>query len=128
MLILFGAVGVVLLIACANIANLLLARAASRQKEIAVRSALGATRQRVIRQLVTESLLLSAIGGVLGVVIALWLTDLLARTAADSLPRALEIGMDARALAFALGVSVVCGCCSALRPPGRRRGSTSARH
>jgi putative ABC transport system permease protein len=115
-LILFGAVSLVLLIACANIANLLLARAASRQKEIAVRSALGATRQRVMRQLVTESLLLSAIGGVQGVVLALWLTDLLARTAADSLPRALEIGMDLRALAFALGVSAVCGLLFGLAP------------
>jgi putative ABC transport system permease protein len=116
MLILFGAVGLVLVIACANIANLLLARAASRQKEIAVRAALGATRRRVIRQLVTESLLLSTIGGALGVVLALWLTELLARLAVDSLPRALEIGMDGRAVAFAAGVSAACGLLFGVAP------------
>ncbi len=116
MLVLFAAVGFVLLIACANIANLLLARGASRQKEIAVRFAIGATRARVLRQLVTESLLLSSAGGVLGLVLASWLTDLFARRAEDSLPRALEIGMDARAFAFALGISVVCGVLFGVAP------------
>src|SRR5204862_1011172 len=113
---LFGAVALVLLIACANIANLLLARAASRQKEIAVRSALGATRARVVRQLITESLLLSVVGGALGTVLALWLTDLLARTADNSIPRAVEIAMDARGLAFALAVSAICGLLFGLAP------------
>jgi putative ABC transport system permease protein len=116
MLVLFGAVALVLLIACANIANLLLARAASRQKEIAVRSALGATRARVVRQLITESLLLSVVGGALGTVLALWLTDLLARTAENSIPRAIEIAMDARGLAFALVVSAICGLLFGLAP------------
>jgi putative ABC transport system permease protein len=116
MLVLFAAVALVLLIACANIANLLLARGASRQKEIAVRFAIGATRARVLRQLVTESLLLSSAGGVLGLVLALWLTDLFARRAEDFLPRALEIGMDARAFAFALGISVVCGLLFGVAP------------
>ena len=116
MLVLFGAVALVLLIACANIANLLLARAASRQKEIAVRSALGATRARVVRQLITESLLLSVVGGALGIVLALWLTDLLARTAENSIPRAIEIAMDARGLTFALVVSAICGLLFGLAP------------
>jgi putative ABC transport system permease protein len=106
-LMLFGAVGLVLLIACANIANLLLSRTAARQKELAVRAALGATRARVVRQLVTESLLLSGVGGVLGVVLASWLTALLARLATDSIPRAIEIDMDPRAVAFAVLLSYV---------------------
>jgi putative ABC transport system permease protein len=109
-LMLFGAVGLVLLIACANIANLLLSRATARQKELAVRAALGATRARVVRQLVTESLLLSGVGGVLGVVLASWLTALLARLAIDSIPRAIEIDMDPRAVVFA----VLLSCVSAL--------------
>jgi putative ABC transport system permease protein len=115
-LILFGAVGLVLLMACTNIANLLLARAASRQKEVAVRAALGATRRRVVRQLMTESLLLSIAGGLLGIVLSLWLTDLLGRAAAQSLPRALEITIDGRALAFAVAVSALCGMIFGVAP------------
>ena len=116
MLVLFGAVALVLLIACANIANLLLARAVSRQREIAVRFAIGATRSRVLRQLVNESLLLSFAGGALGLMLALWLTDLFARGAADWLPRALEIGMDARVFVFALAVTILCGLLFGVAP------------
>ncbi|MEP6914439.1 MAG: ABC transporter permease [Acidobacteriota bacterium] len=116
MLILFAAVGFVLLIACANIANLLLARAASRQKELAVRTALGASRARVLRQLITESLLLSSAGGVLGALLALWLSDLLARAAVDAIPRAMEIGIDGRALGFALAVSALSGLLFGVAP------------
>ena len=109
LLALLGAVGFVLLIACANVANLLLARSASRQKEIAIRAALGASRSRVLRQMLTESILLSAIGGFAGLVLSIWLTDVLMSILPEGAPRIEQVGIDYRVLTFALSVSALTG-------------------
>jgi putative ABC transport system permease protein len=109
LLALLGAVGLVLLIACANVANLLLARSAARQKEIAIRAAMGASRTRVLRQMLTESILLSAIGGIAGLVLSIWLTDVLMSMLPEGAPRLEQIGIDYRVLTFALGVSALTG-------------------
>jgi putative ABC transport system permease protein len=109
LLALLGAVGFVLLIACANVANLLLARSAARQKEIAIRAAMGASRGRVLRQMLTESVLLSAIGGIAGLLLSIWLTDLLMSIVPEGAPRLDQVGIDYRVLTFALGVSALTG-------------------
>ena len=121
--ILFGGVGFVLLIACANVANLLLADASSRRRELAVRSALGASRYRVARQMLTESVMLSLTGGALGALVTWWTRDALVSLFPKNisnlnLPLVERIDVGTGVFLFALAVSVGTGCCSGSYPPG----------
>src|SRR5207245_2622331 len=124
LLILFGAVGFVLLIACANVANLLLARAAGRQKEFAIRTAIGASRFRVVRQLLTESALLAIVGGVAGFVLGSWGVRALLAISPGNIPRLTETTgaiesvplLDWRVFLFAIGVALITGVLFGLFP------------
>jgi putative ABC transport system permease protein len=122
LLLFMGAVGLLLLIACANVANLMLARVATREREVTVRAALGASRRRLIQQLLTESVVLALAGGVLGLGLAVWGVRAIQNLGAETLPRLDEIGVNGTALAFALVLSVVTGLLFGVAPAHRLMG------
>ena len=117
--ILFGAVALVLLIACGNLANLMLARAVTRRREFAIRAAMGATRARVIRQLLVESVLLALLGGAAGLIVASWSMAVLTKTAREVVPRLDQLHLNYRVLTFNLAVSFACGIIFGLAPAWR---------
>ena len=127
LLMLLGAVALVLLVACANVANLLLARASARQPELAVRIAMGAGRGRLLRQLMTESLVLSLVGGVAGLVIAYWATRALVTAQPADIPRLEQVGLNRVVLLFTLGISLLTGLVFGLLPALQATGTRLSR-
>jgi putative ABC transport system permease protein len=119
LLILFGAAGCVLLVACLNVANLLIARSMTREREISIRAALGAGRGRIVRQLLTESVVLAAIGGGAGLLLAIWGVESLASFLPANFPRVTQLAPDGRVLAFAFAVSILIGCLAGIMPAWR---------
>lgn len=116
LLVLLGAVGLLLLIACANVANLMLARAAARRKEFAIRAALGAGRPALIRQLITEALVLAFVGGAVGTLLAFWMIDLFVALSPPNIPHLEQVKLDADVVAFAVSVSLLTGVLFGLAP------------
>ena len=128
LLVLLGAVALMLLTGCVNIANLLLVRATSRQQEVAIRQALGASRGRLLGQFLTESLLLSVIGGGFGVLVAAWTMRILIAFAPERIPRLNEVSLDWRVLSFALGISLLTGVLFGILPALEASGFSLAGH
>jgi predicted permease len=128
LLVLMTAVGFVLLIACVNLANLMLGRTAARRRELAIRTALGAGRGRIIRQIVTEALVLASLGGALGLVFAYWATDFFVALGGDSIPRSEAIGLDARVLLFAFCLAALSALLSGLVPALQASKAAAADH
>src|SRR5208283_4274817 len=116
LLMLLGAVGFVLLIACVNVSNLFLARSSYRKREFAIRAAVGASRWRLVRQSLTESMLFALVGGGLGLLAAIWGTKAALATLPTALPRANEVGLDGRVLFLTLAISLLTGIVSGLAP------------
>ena len=119
LLTLFGAAGCVLLVACVNVANLLIARSMKREREISIRAALGAGRGRIVRQLLTESILLAALGGIAGLLLAVWGVESLAALLPTNFPRVNQLAPDGRVLGFTIAVSILIGCLAGIMPAWR---------